>query len=138
MDAAQVIATMNTTWATLIDKYYDHIADEYIAWMSREYNVPVDELRAKAEPVKAKILASAEQNVNAMTVKKKPKSLSSIRAAASKANTEASENGNSVYAKMSRKELIDTCKSRSLPVKRKNLDMINALVEFDKEHHTDE
>ena len=132
MDASQVMASMNNTWTDLIDKYYDHIADEYIQWMAKEYNLSIDELKKKAEPVKERILAGAQDAITASAscgIKKKPPSMSSIKAAASKANTEASENGSSIYAKMSRKELIDKSKEHSLPVKRKNLDMINALVD---------
>ena len=134
MDASQVMSGLNTAWSGLLDQYYDHIAEEYIKWMSQEYHIPIEELQERAKPVKEQVISQATANVIAggdSHIKKKPKTMAAIKADASKAKLEASTNGGSVYAKMARKELVETCRSRKLPVKRKNLDMVDQLVEND-------
>lgn len=123
MDASQVIAQLNSTWSSLIDKYYDHIADEYLSWMSNEYNIPLDELKEKAQPVKDKIMniATFQNTQETSGIKKKAKK-------PVKSSTDNLPSSN-IYTNMSRNELASLCRENGLPVRRKNLDMINSLME---------
>ena len=135
MDASQVISALNTTWTSLLDNYYDHIADEYLAWMSKEYNIPIDVLQEKSLPVKEKILADAASKFNnkETNIKKKKQSMSSLKLEAKKAEVQKSieQDPSNRYLHMTRKVLVEVSREKGLPVKRKNQDMIDALKNID-------
>ena len=65
---------MNDRWTNVLPQYYDYIQDEYLKWMAEEYSLPLEELKAKAEPLKDKILESASSVVTTMNtgIHKKP------------------------------------------------------------------
>ena len=133
MDGAQVLAALNNTWSSMLDKYYDHIVDEYIVHLSKEIGQPVDELKKKAQELKSTILAGATNiSETSSNIKKSKPSISSMKAQA-KAAIQASQ-PKTAYSNKTRKELIELCKSHNLPVKRKNQDMIDSLVEYDKKN----
>jgi len=122
---------MNNHWKGLLYQYYDTISDEYLKWMSKEYEIPIEELKSKEAAVKEKIMNDIDrflQTGNNIDLKHKPRSMSSLKAEASREQTASSEYSDSKYAKMSRAELISLSKQRKLPIKRKNLDMIAQLV----------
>ena len=114
-NAQEVLSQLTNTWSSMLDKFYDSVADEYLAWMAKEYNIDLKTLKEKALPLKEKLLSKATDAVSAVKTTKKAVVVS------------AKDTDDSKYGKMSRKELIELCKSKSLPVKRKNQDMIDLL-----------
>ena len=132
MDAAQVISNMNSTWLRLMDKYYDHIAEEYIKWMATEYNMPIDELTERAKPVKAQILATVSSQAIQPDPPAQPSEIKKVPKKPVKKPSSAEST--SQYASMSRKDLAELCKQRKLTVRRKNLDMIQSLDEQDAQN----
>ena len=136
MDASQVLTALNSTWTSLLDNYYDHIADEYLSWMSSEYNIPIDVLKEKSLPVKEKVISDASLKFNnkESSIKKKKQSVSSIKMEAKKAEVQKSieQDPSNIYLHMTRKELVDTCREKGLPIKRKNQDMVDALKSSDQ------
>jgi len=119
MDASEVLQQLSVTWTSMLDKFYDSIEDEMITWISKEHKIPIATLRAKAAPLKEKLLSKATESVNNIKTTKKADLRSKI-------------SDSSKYGKMLRKELIELSKERNLPVKRKNQDMINALKKYDE------
>ena len=119
MDSKSVLQELNNTWEKMLDKFYDGVVDEFITWMAKEHNMDIKVLREKAAPLKERLIANASNNINSIkTTKKnvnKPKHVD-----------------NSIYSSKTRKELIELCQQRHLPVKRKNLDMINNLIAWDE------
>lgn len=124
-NAQEVLAQLTNTWSSMLDKFYDSVADEYLQWMAKEYKMDIKSLREKAGPLKAKLLAKATESVNAVKTTKKPV-------------TKAKIADESKYGTMPRKELVELCKSRNLPVKRKNQDMIDQLKKYDEDHEEKE
>lgn len=120
-NAQEVLLQLNNTWSAMLDKFYDSVSDEYLKWMANEYNMDLKALREKAEPLKTKLLSKATEAVSAVKTTKKQIVKSKVI-------------DDSKYGTMSRKELIDLCKSRSLAVKRKNQDMIDQLKKYDDEN----
>lgn len=125
MNATQVLNAMHDHWTTLMAQYYDSISSSYIEHLAKEYNLDVDELKEKIAPLKDTILKTASASALAV-----PQPLVS-KSTTKKQTKPAVVNSGSVYAAMSRKELIDLCKSNNMPVKRKNQDMIDALEAAD-------
>jgi hypothetical protein len=109
----------------MLDKFYDSVADEYLVWMAKEYNVDLKQLKEKAQPLKAKLLSKATDAVSAVKTTKKAVPKSKVE-------------DDSKYGSITRKELIELCKSRSIPVKRKNQDMADLLKAYDEEHESKE
>ena len=138
MDAAQVLAALNNTWSTSLEEYYDNIEDEYLKYMSKEFNIPLDKLKEKAIPVREKILEKAKSKSDSQSsgIKKKKQSVASIKMEAKRAAVQKSieEDPSNKYLHMSRKELIEASRNLRLPVKRKNQDMIDALKKADQMH----
>ena len=124
-NAQEVLAQLTNTWSSMLDKFYDSVADEYLQWMAKEYKMDIKSLREKAGPLKAKLLAKATESVTAVKTTKKPV-------------TKAKIADESKYGSMPRKELVELCKSRNLPVKRKNQDMIDQLKKYDEDHEEKE
>ena len=118
-NAQEVLAQLTTTWSSMLDKFYDSVSDEYIKWMAKEYNMEIKALREKAAPLKAKLLSKAAEAVNAVKTTKKQ-------------NVKVKVVDTSKYGTLSRKELMELCKNRSLPIKRKNQDMIDQLKTYDE------
>ena len=125
MDATEVLQQLNATWSSMLDKFYDSVEDEMISWISKEHNIPITTLRAKAAPLKEKLLSKATEAVNSVKSTKK-------------AEMKPKTKDGSKYGKMIRKELVELSKERNLPVKRKNQDMIDALKKYDEVHETDD
>ena len=124
-NAQEVLAQLTNTWSNMLDKFYDSVADEYLQWMAKEYKMNIKELREKAAPLKQKLLAKATEAVSAVKTTKKKTVVNK-------------EFDNSKYGSMSRKELIELSKERSLAVKRKNQDMIDQLKKYDEDHTEEE
>ena len=123
-NAHDVLQQLTNTWSSMLDKFYDSVADEYIKWMAKEYNMDIKELREKAIPLKAKLLSKATDAVSVVKTTKKQ-------------NLQQKVVDTSKYGSMSRKELIELCKLNNIPVKRKNQDMIDKLklLEENKSEH---
>ena len=119
MDATEVLQQLNATWSTMLDKFYDSVEEEMILWISKEHKIPIATLRAKAAPLKEKLLSKATEAVNSVKSTKK-------------AEIKSKMSDSSKYGKMLRKELIELSKERNLQVKRKNQDMIDALKKYDE------
>ena len=120
MDATQVMKAMNEQWACMMDSYYDHVCGSYLEFLSKEYNLDLEELKAKVEPLKEKILATAASESAGVG--------NIIKTKAQKtAGPGAQAGSGSKYSGMPRKQLVELCKANSLPVKRKNQDMVDAL-----------
>jgi hypothetical protein len=120
-NAQEVLSQLTNTWSSMLDKFYDSVADEYLLWMSKEYKIDLKTLKEKAAPLKTKLLSKATESVSSVKTTKKPVAKTKVL-------------DTSKYGNMSRKELIEHCKNRSLPVKRKNQDMIDLLKTYDDEH----
>ena len=118
-NAQEVLAQLTNTWSSMLDKFYDSVSDEYIKWMAKEYEMDLKTLREKAAPLKAKLLSKATEAVSAVKTTRKQ---------AGKAKIVDS----SKYGTMSRKEIVELCKTHGLPVKRKNQDMIDQLKKIDE------
>lgn len=114
MDASQVVKAMNDMWGDMMDKYYDHVSKTYVEFLAKEYSMDAGELLEKIAPLKAKILAKA-----------KAVATGGQQTAPRNAPVPAATGGK--YSSMPRKQLVELCKANSLPVKRKNQDMIDAL-----------
>ena len=121
-NAQEVILQLTNTWTSMLDKFYDSVADEYLSWMAKEYNIELKSLKEKAAPLKTKLLSKATDAVSAVKTTKKQE-------------TKHKMVDNSRYGSMTRKELVELCKSRTLPVKRKNQDMIDSLKNYDNTHN---
>ena len=121
MDALAVTKALNETWSNVIEDYYDTIATNYIEFLSKEYEIPINELKEKIAPLKNKLINNAsmfsESTEKSRTKKEERKTTIKIPGTINK------------YSSKSRKELVEMCKSRKLPVKRKNQDMIDSLIE---------
>ena len=135
MDASQIVNNMNTRWNELLSNYYDHVATTFLKQVSEEYELNYEVLLAKSVEVKDEILNSAAQKVQSSEsskVKKKKPSMSALKNA-KKAEIDAKREKNT-YSDFSRTQLIEKCRERKLPVKRKNQDMVDCLLDFDKAH----
>lgn len=138
MDASQVIASMNQRWTELLNDYYDHVAEEYMKHISNEYDIDLNELLEKASKLKHDIMKKATEVINdnrQTELKKKQPSKAAIKAAEKAAKKETEEKN--TYSDYTRSQLIDKCREYKLPVKRKNQDMIDALLEYDKNKEQD-
>ena len=71
-NAQEVLAQLNNTWTSMLDKFYDSVADEYIQWMAKEYKMDLKALREKAAPLKDKLLSKATESITAVKTTKKP------------------------------------------------------------------
>uniref|UniRef100_A0A6C0F7C9 Uncharacterized protein n=1 Tax=viral metagenome TaxID=1070528 RepID=A0A6C0F7C9_9ZZZZ len=120
MDALQVKNAMNTYYLKLLDKFYDYIAINYIEFITKEYNLDIDEVRKKCEPLKAEILSKAKENCEQNTEYKKM---------TPKTKPSTSYVDESKYGKLSRAELCQMCKDNNLRMRRSNKDMIESLKE---------
>jgi hypothetical protein len=133
MNASQVLNAMNERWSELLDKYYDHVADEYIKHISKEYDMDYEELLSKAKELKSEIMKNAKEIMEcpkASEIKKKQPSKTAIKAAEKAAKKE--NEFKNAYSDLTRSQIIEKCKECSLPVKRKNQDMIDALLKYDE------
>jgi hypothetical protein len=128
---------MNNRWNELLSNYYDHVAATFLKQISQEYELNYEELLEKSIHVKSEILNSATQNVTLEpnNVKKKKPSMSALKNAR-KAEIDSKREKN-IYSNFTRTELINKCKERKLPVKRKNQDMVDKLLEYDNENSED-
>ena len=124
-NAQEVLTQLNNTWTSMLDKFYDSVADEYLQWMAKEYKMDLKTLREKAAPLKEKLLSKAAESVAAVKTTKKPEIKTKV--------TDESK-----YGSMPRKTLVELCKTRSLPVKRKNQDMIEQLKKYDEDNSKQE
>ena len=133
MDASQVLAQMNEKWNELISNYYDHICENYLKHIAQEYDMEYEELLLKSKELKDEILQTSTNNINKSKcdIKKKMPSKASIKAAEKAAAKEAMEK--TKYSDYCRSDLIAKCKEYSIPVKRKNQDMIDLLLERENE-----
>ena len=132
MDATQIVNNMNDRWKELLSNYYDHVATTFLKQISEEYELNYEDLLQKSAEVKEEILNSATQNVQSTeekNVKKKKPSVSALKNAR-KAEIDANREKN-IYSDFNRTQLIEKCKERKLPVKRKNQDMVDNLLEYD-------
>ena len=135
MDASQIVSNMNTRWNELLSNYYDHVATTFLKQVSEEYELNYEELLKKSADIKEEILHSATQKVNtvdAVGIKKKKPSMSALKNAR-KAEVDAQREKN-IYSDFSRTQLIEKSRERKLPVKRKNQDMIDNLLDYDRTH----
>ena len=135
MDASQIINNMNDRWNELLSNYYDHVATNFLKQVSDEYDLKYEDLLTKSVEVKNEILNSAIQNTqlsDSSKIKKKKPSMSAMKNA-KKAEIDAKRERNT-YTDFTRTQLIEKCRERKLPVKRKNQDMVDSLLDFDKEH----
>lgn len=124
-NAEEVLTQLTNTWSSMLDKFYDSVSDEYIKWMAKEYEMDLKTLREKAAPLKAKLLSKATEAVSVVKTTKKQTGKTKVV-------------DSSKYGTMSRKELVELCKTHSLPVKRKNQDMIDQLKKIDEDEKSDE
>jgi hypothetical protein len=124
-NAQEVLSQLTNTWSSMLDKFYDSVADEYLLWMSKEYKIDLKTLKEKAAPLKTKLLSKATESVSSVKTTKKAVTKTKVLDA-------------SKYGNMSRKELVEHCKERSLPVKRKNQDMIDLLKTYDEKNQPEE
>ena len=44
-NAQEVIFQLTNTWTSMLDKFYDSVADEYLSWMAKEYNIELKVLK---------------------------------------------------------------------------------------------
>ena len=122
MDATQVMKAMNEQWMCMMDNYYDHVCGNYLEFLSKEYNLDLDELKEKVAPLKEKILATATATGES------PGTCNTTKTKAQKTTASGGPSGvGGKYSGMPRKQLVELCKANSLPVKRKNQDMVDAL-----------
>ena len=56
MDAAKVIDTMNKTWSSLLDQYYDHISNCIVSEMTINNDINKEETLAHIMSLKSKIM----------------------------------------------------------------------------------
>lgn len=134
MDATQIVTNMNDRWNELLSNYYDHVATTFLKQISEEYELNYDDLLQKSTEVKEEIINSATQKVQTAdvnNVKKKKPSMSALKNAR-KADIDAKREKN-IYSDFTRTQLIEKCRERKLPVKRKNQDMVDKLLEYDAE-----
>lgn len=127
MDATQVLSQLTSTWTGLLDQYYDHVASEHLKNISKEYNIPIEELQTKTLGLKEQIMKSLSKCMEQPTEEKKeqPKK-------AAPAKKEEKKTGE--LDKLGRKELQELCKQKGIPTKRKNSDMVNAIREYDEKN----
>lgn len=127
MDATQVLSQMNATWSSMLDKYYDHVAEEHLKDISEKFNIPLEDLQAKTNGLKEQIMEKLITKIDPINNEK----TKVPKAKSSKAKKDEDKNE---LEKMGRKELQEMCKNRGIPTKRKNLDMINSIKEYDEKH----
>ena len=120
MDALEVKNAMNAHWQNYMSKYYDHISENYIKFIAKEYNLDIEEINKKCEHLKSKILSKAVEICNDEPI---------IRKTLAKTKSASKEVDPSLYGKMSRADLIDLCKKNNIRPRRSNKDMIDALKE---------
>jgi len=137
MDATQIITNMNDRWAEMLSGYYDHVSTTFLKHIAEEYDLDYDELVQKSISAKDEIVEMATNNasVNNTSVKKKKPSMSALKNAR-KAEIDAQREKNA-YSDHNRSMLIEACRERRLPIKRKNQDMVDNLLEFDKKKKED-
>ena len=139
MDATQIVTNMNDRWNELLSNYYDHVATTFLKQISEEYELNYDDLLQKSTEVKEEIINSATQKVQTAdvnNVKKKKPSMSALKNAR-KADIDAKREMN-IYSDFTRTQLIEKCRERKLPVKRKNQDMVDKLLEYDMKNKEEE
>lgn len=139
MDATQIVTNMNDRWNELLSNYYDHVATTFLKQISEEYELNYDDLLQKSTEVKEEIINSATQKVQTAdvnNVKKKKPSMSALKNAR-KADIDAKREKN-IYSDFTRTQLIEKCRERKLPVKRKNQDMVDKLLEYDMKNKEEE
>ena len=139
MDATQIVTNMNDRWNELLSNYYDHVASTFLKQISEEYELNYDELLQKSTEVKEEIINSATQKVQTTdvnNVKKKKPSMSALKSAR-KADIDSKREKN-IYSDFTRTQLIEKCRERKLPVKRKNQDMVDKLLEYDMKNKEEE
>ena len=139
MDATQIVTNMNDRWNELLSNYYDHVASTFLKQISEEYELNYDDLLKKSTEVKEEIINSATQKVQTAdvnNVKKKKPSMSALKNAR-KADIDAKREKN-IYSDFTRTELIEKCREQKLPVKRKNQDMVDNLLEYDVKNKAEE
>ena len=123
MDATAITKALNDHWLTLLDGYYDFIADSYLKHLSETHGIPIDQLEEKTRHLKKQILSDAHLAIE---------STNDIKKDARKTKPKVTPTtSNSSYDHMTHPELAKLCKERSLTVKRKKLDMINNLIQAD-------
>jgi len=130
---------MNDRWNELLSNYYDHVASTFLKQISEEYELNYDDLLKKSTEVKEEIINSATQKVQTAdvnNVKKKKPSMSALKNAR-KADIDAKREKN-IYSDFTRTELIEKCREQKLPVKRKNQDMVDNLLEYDVKNKAEE
>lgn len=132
MDASQIIANMNVRWSEMLNQYYDHVAESFLKHMAEEYELDYQELLKKSIEVKEEIINMATDKLNNNRdtgIKKKKPSMAAMKAA--KKVHEDSLREKNKFSDSSRDELISKCKEYKLPVRRKNQDMIDALLTYE-------
>ena len=112
MNPAHILSEMNNTWNNLLAEYYDTVADEHMKIISEKYDINFDELKKKSIELKPFILTKIN---GCLPTNKEPPTVVHDSNISSK----------------SRSELQTMCKERGLKNKRKNIDMVNDIVEFD-------
>ena len=70
-NAQEVLSQLTNTWSSMLDKFYDSVADEYLLWMSKEYKIDLKTLKEKAAPLKTKLLSKATESVSSVKTTKK-------------------------------------------------------------------
>lgn len=121
MDAKDVLTKMQETWSDLLSQYYDHVATSYAQHIAKEYNLDETNVIKVVEEHKDKIIQNAPGLKLPTTSAQKEHKVSQKHVYES----------TSKYGNLSRKELIELSNSRSLPTKRKNQDMVDALDKYD-------
>ena len=134
MDASQIISNMNERWTEMLGLYYDHVSESFLKHMAEEFDLNLDELIEKSKEVKEEIVNMATtsmSNLQDAGIKKKKPSMAAMKAA-KKAHDDSLREKNK-YSDSTRDELISQCKEYKLPVRRKNQDMIEALLAHEAE-----
>lgn len=135
MDASQIITNMNERWNEMLSQYYDHVAESFLKHMAEEYELNYEELLEKSKDLKEEIVNMATDKLNNNRdsgVKKKKPSMAAMKAA--KKAQEDSLREKNKFSDSSRDELISKCKEYKLPVRRKNQDMIDALLAYEADN----
>lgn len=110
MDANEVLKEMNNYWKSKLDKYYDHIVETFSEEIAKEHGISPFDLLEKGKKMKSEI----------MKMEKKVKEVESK-------SSEKKE-----LSQMSHKELAEICIGYGLKKRKKNLDMINDIQNYEQ------
>ena len=129
MDATQVLSQLTSTWSDLLDQYYDHVAAEHLKSISKEYNIPLEDLHSKTNGLKEQIMHTLTKCMDPPKAKTADKPVEIVEKEKVKQKKNKAESG--TLESMGRKELQELCKQKGIPTKRKNSDMVDSIKEFD-------